>query len=54
MAKMSTQNAIWILTQMSRSTFYGSHVVEAIQIGIKAIRETQPKTEVKEKDIDND
>ena len=54
MAKMSQQNAIWILTQMSRSTFYGSHVVEAIQIGIKAIRETQPKTEVKEKDIDND
>lgn len=54
MAKMSTQNAIWVLTQMSRSTFYGSHVVEALKIGIQAIRETQQKTGVTEKDIDND
>ena len=40
MSKLSPQNAIWVLIQMSRSTFYGSHVIEALQIGIEAIRKT--------------
>lgn len=54
MAKMSKENALWILIQMSRSSFYGSHIVEALQIGIKAIRETQQKIEVTGKDTNND
>lgn len=46
MAKLSPENALWVLVQMSRSTFYGSHVIEALQVGIDAIRKMQQtKTE---------
>ena len=38
MAKMSKENALWILVQMSRSSFYGPNVIEALRMGIDALR----------------